>query len=196
MKYDITLKKIEDENSKLKAIATINIGDAFTVKGVKVYEGKDGLFVSMPNYKRNEPDSHGNEYKDICYPITADFRKELEQKIVDKYNGINEYEPEITDCRIGKIEKDSLVGLASITLDNQFVIGNIKIVNGKDGLFVSMPNYNKDGEYKDICYPTTASFREKLNNAILDKYNEIEKNKDQEKTQNEPDNNRKKHKSR
>ena len=51
MKYDITLKKIEDENSKLKAIATINIGDAFTVKGVKVYEGKDGLFVSMPNYR-------------------------------------------------------------------------------------------------------------------------------------------------
>lgn len=196
MKYDIALKKIEDENSKLKAIATINIGDAFTVKGVKVYEGKDGLFVSMPNYKRNEPDSHGNEYKDICYPITADFRKELEQKIVDKYNGINEYEPEITDCRIGKIEKDSLVGLASITLDNQFVIGNIKIVNGKDGLFVSMPNYNKDGKYKDICYPTTASFRDKLNNVILDKYKEIEKNKDQEKTQNEPDNNRKKHKSR
>lgn len=105
MKYDITLKKIEDENSKLKAIATINIGDAFTVKGVKVYEGKDGLFVSMPNY-------------------------------------------------------------------------------------------NKDGEYKDICYPTTASFREKLNNVILDKYKEIEKNKDQEMTQNEPDNNRKKHKSR
>lgn len=74
MKFDVSLKKIEDENSKLKAVATVNFGDAFTVKNIRVYEGDNGLFVAMPNYKRNEPDSHGNEYKDICYPITADNR--------------------------------------------------------------------------------------------------------------------------
>lgn len=150
----------------------------------------------MPNYKRNEPDSHGNEYKDICYPITADFRKELEKKIIDKYNGINELEPEITDCRVGMLNGDSIVGLASVTLDNQFVIGNIKIVNGSEGLFVSMPNYKKDDEFKDICYPTTASFREKLNKVILDKYKQIEQNKEQDKKQNQPENDRPKHKSR
>lgn len=183
MKYDISLKKIEDENSKLKAVATLTIGDAFTVKGIKLYEGDKGLFVSMPNYKRNKPDAHGDEYKDICYPITAEFRKELEKKITDKYNGINEYEPEITDCRVGKVEKDSLVGLASVTIDEQFVISNIKIVNGSEGLFVSMPNYKKDDGYKDICYPTTASFRDKLNKAVLEKYNEIVEDKQQEKDQ-------------
>lgn len=196
MKFDVSLKKIEDENSKLKAVATVNFGDAFTVKNIRVYEGDNGLFVAMPNYKRNEPDSHGNEYKDICYPITADFRKELEKKIIDKYNGINELEPEITDCRVGIVNSDSIVGLASITLDNQFVIGNIKIVNGSEGLFVAMPNYKKDDEFKDICYPTTASFREKLNKVILDKYKQIEQNKEQEKSQNQPENDRSKHKSR
>ena len=74
MKYDINVKKIDDENSKLKAVATLNFGDAFTIKGIKLYEGKDGLFVNMPNYKRNEPDANGNLYKDICYPVTKEFR--------------------------------------------------------------------------------------------------------------------------
>lgn len=169
MKYDIRLKKIDDENSKLKAVATVTFGDALTVRGIKLYEGDKGLFVSMPNYKRNEPDPQGNEYKDICYPVTAEFRKELEEKITEKYKGINEYEPEITDCRVSVVDKDSLAGLASVTLDNQFVVGNIKIMNGKEGFFVSMPNYKKDDEYKDICYPTTASFRDKLNTVVLDK---------------------------
>lgn len=52
MKYDISVKKIEDENSKIKAIATLTLGDAFTIKGIKLYEGEKGLFVSMPNYKK------------------------------------------------------------------------------------------------------------------------------------------------
>ena len=130
MKYDINVKKIDDENSKLKAVATLNFGDAFTIKGIKLYEGKDGLFVNMPNYKRNEPDANGNLYKDICYPVTKEFREEITHKIIDKYNGINKDEPTITDCRVSAFEKDSLVGLASVTLDNQFTVGNIKIVNG------------------------------------------------------------------
>lgn len=197
MKYDIALKKIEEEDSKLKAVATLTLGDAFTIKGLKLYEGEKGLFVSMPNYKKSAPDSHGNEFQDICYPISADFRKELEAAIVDKYNGINKDEPEITDCRVSIFEKDSLVGLASVTIDNQFVIGNIKIVNGSDGLFISMPNYKKDDEYKDICYPTTASFREKLSNAVLEKYRQLDKENQKEKNANEETiDNKPKHKSR
>lgn len=196
MRYDISVKKIEDENSKLKAVATLTLGDAFIIKGIKLYESDKGLFMTMPNYKRNEPDSRGNEYKDICYPITSDFRKELEGKIIDKYNGINEYEPKITDCRVGVFEKDSLAGLASVTLDDQFVIGNIKIVNGENGLFVSMPNYNKDGEFKDICYPTTASFREKINATVMEKYEEVVKNKEQDRDQSQPENDRPKHRGR
>ena len=76
------------------------------------------------------------------------------------------------------------------------VIGNIKIVNGENGLFVSMPNYSKDGEYKDICYPTTASFRNKISNAVIEKYQEVSKNKEQNRSQNEPENDRPRHKSR
>lgn len=184
MKYEIGMKKIENENSKLKAAVTVTFGDAFVVKGIKLYEGEKGLFVSMPNYKRNEPDAQGNEYKDICYPITTDFRKELEEKIIEKYHEKEmEQELKITDCRISVLEKDSLVGLASVTLDNLFVVGNIKIVNGENGLFVSMPNYKVDEEYKDICFPTTASFYNKLNEVVLGKYNEIVQDRQQDKNQ-------------
>jgi DNA-binding cell septation regulator SpoVG len=200
MNYEIQMKKIEDENSKLKAAVTVTFGNAFVVKGIKLYEGEKGLFVSMPNYKRNEPDAQGNEYKDICYPITADFRKELEEKIVEKYHEKEmEQELKITDCRISILEKDSLIGLASVTLDNLFVVGNIKIVNGEKGLFVSMPNYKVDEEYKDICFPTTASFREKLNTVVLEKYQEIVQDRQQDKNQSqdaESINNRPKKKSR
>jgi DNA-binding cell septation regulator SpoVG len=71
----------------------------------------------------------------------------------------------------------------------------LKIVNGENGLFVSMPNYSKDGEYKDICYPTTASFRNKISNAVIEKYQEVSKNKEQNRSQNEPENDRPRHKS-
>ena len=173
MKYDVSVKRNEDENSSLKAIVTLTLGEAFTIKGIKLIEGSKGLFVSMPNYK-----SKDDEYKDICYPMTSDFRKELEAAIIDKYNGINKVEPEITNCRVTKLDKESLVGLATVTLDDQFVIGNIKIYDGGNGLFISMPSYkNKDGEYKDIYYPSTVSFKEKLTNEVLTCYENLEKEK-------------------
>lgn len=65
----------------------------------------------MPNYKRNEPDSHGNEYKDICYPITADFRKEIESTIIDKYNGINKMNRRLQIAGLALLKKIRLLDL-------------------------------------------------------------------------------------
>ena len=68
MKYDIALKKIEDENSKLKAIATINIGDAFTVKGVKGYEST--LFVPFSSYVEKSR----RKYYDVYTLVEENYR--------------------------------------------------------------------------------------------------------------------------
>lgn len=63
----------------IKATASVNICGAFAVRGVRIVEGNNGLFVSMPSYKS------GNEYKDICFPITQDARKQLQNAVIRAY---------------------------------------------------------------------------------------------------------------
>ena len=78
---------------------------------------------------------------------------------------------EITEVRIfpyKKAKKSNLKAFASIELDECFAVTGIKIMDGKKGLFVSMPsNEGSDGEYFDIAFPVTKKFRTELNDAIL-----------------------------
>lgn len=69
----------------------------------------------------------------------------------------------------------SIKGVAKVTLNDCFVISNIKAVESAKGMFVQMPNYkNSKGEYVDIALPVTADFREQLNKAVLEKLNQRE----------------------
>ena len=81
---------------------------------------------------------------------------------------------EITDIRIKKITGEgNLVGYATITLENCFVVHNIKIIEGKDGLFIAMPRRKTaSGEYKDIAHPIKTDFREKIQAEILKALND------------------------
>lgn len=77
------------------------------------------------------------------------------------------------DVRINRLTPgDSNVkAVASATFDNCFAVRNIKIMEGSKGLFVSMPSYKaQDGSYHDICFPTTAEFRQTLNDAVANAY--------------------------
>ena len=70
---------VDYEGSKTKAFASVNIGDAFAIHGIKIIEGEKGLFVSMPQRK------DGEDYKDLFHPITAEAREELNKQIMDAY---------------------------------------------------------------------------------------------------------------
>lgn len=79
----------------------------------------------------------------------------------------------ISDVRIKKIEKDDskLRAVASVTIEECFVIHDIKIIEGKDGLFIAMPSRkNKEGEYKDIVHPINSQTREIISIIILEAY--------------------------
>ncbi|MFW5980256.1 MAG: SpoVG family protein [Halanaerobiales bacterium] len=80
----------------------------------------------------------------------------------------------ITEVRIFlPSRKGSTKAYANITFDDSFVIRNLKVVEGKNGLFVSMPARQlKDGDYQDICFPITAEFREKLQSRVIKTYKE------------------------
>ena len=81
---------------------------------------------------------------------------------------------QITDVRIRKIEKEGkMKAVVSITIDEEFVIHDIKVIEGEKGLFIAMPSRKTaEGEYKDIAHPIKSSTRELIQNLILQKYNE------------------------
>lgn len=85
----------------------------------------------------------------------------------------------ITDVRIRLVNKDDakLKAVASITIDDCIVVHDIKVISGREGMFISMPSRKTpDGEYKDIVHPINTETREELKKVILDAY-EQEANK-------------------
>lgn len=79
----------------------------------------------------------------------------------------------ISDIRIRLVNKDDtkLKAVASLTIEESIVIHDIKVIDGKEGLFISMPNRKTpDGEYKDVVHPIKNEVREELRNAILSAY--------------------------
>ena len=81
---------------------------------------------------------------------------------------------QITDVRVRKIEKEGkMKAIVSITLDNEFVIHDIKVIEGEKGLFIAMPSRKAaDGEYRDIAHPINSATRERIQSIILEKYEE------------------------
>ena len=82
---------------------------------------------------------------------------------------------EITNVKIIKTESNYRVkGIASITIDNCFVVHNIKIIESQNGLFIGMPSVKTaDGTFKDIAHPINAEARDKIQKAILEEYEKI-----------------------
>lgn len=79
---------------------------------------------------------------------------------------------EITDVRVKKVDSEGkLKAYVSVTFDDQFVIHNLKVIDGKNGMFVAMPSRKTNsGEFKDVAHPINSHFREFLQNAVLEAY--------------------------
>lgn len=78
----------------------------------------------------------------------------------------------ITDVRVRKITKEGkMKAIVSITLDNEFVVHDIKVIEGEKGLFIAMPSKKAaDGEYRDIAHPINSDTREQIQRIILERY--------------------------
>ena len=80
----------------------------------------------------------------------------------------------ITDVRIRKIATEGkMKAIVSVTFDNEFVVHDIKVIEGQNGLFIAMPSRKTpDGEFKDIAHPINTDTREKMQSSILTAYEE------------------------
>ena len=81
----------------------------------------------------------------------------------------------ITDVRVRKIAKEGkMKAVVSITIDDEFVVHDIKVIEGEKGLFIAMPSRKaSDGEYRDIAHPINSETRDKIQSLILEKYQEV-----------------------
>lgn len=90
---------------------------------------------------------------------------------------------QITDVRIRKVKNEGkMKAIASITIDQEFVVHDIKVIDGENGLFIAMPSRKmSDGEFRDIAHPLVSETRAKIRDAILEQYYiMLEKEKEEE----------------
>lgn len=193
MKYSVKLNAVNNPEKNVKAFATVTFGDSFKITNIAVVEGKEKQpFVSMPSFKSKERTEHNEAvYKDVCNPITSEFRSELYGDILALYGEMKQTgkaevtkeaeevkEPEFT-VAVTPFEREgsNIRGLARIYFEDSFVVSNVSIIQGKEHEFVTMPSYmvkrnGKEGksQYQDVCFPVTKEFREKLYGAIMECY--------------------------
>jgi len=82
---------------------------------------------------------------------------------------------EITEVRAKRIDGDNrLVGIAAITIDNCFVVHELRIIEGKNGLFVAMPSRKMpNGDYKDVAHPINSETRAMIEKVVLDAFQKL-----------------------
>lgn len=203
MKYTIKVNEVKKQDSNVKGFATVVFGDSFKITNIAIVQNKENekLFVSMPRYKSNEKDENGaTVFKDVCNPITSDFREELYGSILAEFERVKgqgqtdrgyakEIEPPQFSVTVTPYEREgsNIRGLARIYFEDCFIVNNVNILQGKEKVFVSMPSYrtkqkdeNSRDIYQDICYPVTKDFRAKLYGEIEKAYEEAKEKKRQE----------------
>ena len=190
MRYSIKLNAVNNPDKNVKAFATVTFGDCFKITNIAVVKSQEEPFVSMPSFKSKERTEHNQPvYKDVCNPITSEFRKELYEDILSLYaemeqsgktevsrDAENAQEPEFR-VAVTPFEREgsNIRGLARIYFEDCFVVSNVSIIQGKEKEFVAMPSYmvKQNGgksQYQDVCFPVTKEFREKLYDALMDCY--------------------------
>ncbi len=186
--YKANVTPFEKDGTAIKALATITVNDSIAVSGIKLTEGKNGLSVQFPGYK----DKNG-DFQNIAFPVTAEDRKAIIEAVISQYERRSAEKPanpteqenaanaEKTDIKVRTyLPKESQEfndqlrstrGYATVMINDSFMIKGVKVTEGKNGLFVQMPNYRKNnGEYADIAFPITKQMREKLNAAVMESY--------------------------
>ena len=82
---DVKVYPVKAKGIKIKAICHVTFDEEFVVKGIKLIKGDNGLFISMPNSK-----STNGEYFDICFPLSATLRKEIQDAIIEEAKNYKE----------------------------------------------------------------------------------------------------------
>lgn len=185
MEITATATPIENETN-VKGLATAVIDGHLAIHGIKIVSRKDqlGEFISMPSwtgYDRNNQ----KVFHDIVFPITPESREQLSDAIFFAIGGKSQEStpteklPKISISlkKYSGLDKN-IKAVGQITVNDAIVISGLKVIEGQNGAFMQMPSYQTaNGDWKEIAHPITAEFREKLNNAVMAKFNDLQSEK-------------------
>jgi stage V sporulation protein G len=195
-KLDVRVFPIDEPKSGTLAFASIGVDNLLAIRGVRIMDGANKLYVIMPQSKDKE-----NNYHDIAFPLSAILRKDIINTVLREYEYIKSLPPEQRvyeapdinaangiklqdvnlDVRVYPIENPTgnTVAFASVGVKDLAAIRGIRVVDGANGLFVAMPqSKDKNGEYHDIAFPLNGDLRKEISKAVLDGYNAIGKDID------------------
>lgn len=205
MDYEVSTKKNVNEESNIKGFATVNLGRCFKIENIAIMSNHDGeLFVSMPKRKTNKVDERNRPvYEDICNPITADFRKELYDNIIESYKtgeNITVAQNERPQSPIYRVNvtplqtDNSLVAMGSVIFDEAFAVNGVSIRQKDENTYVFMPSVktgrldaNGYPEKKEVCHPSSKEFSQDLEKTFKSAYQmKAEQLAQNNQTKNEP----------
>jgi len=193
-KLDVRVYPIDEPQGSTKAFASVAVDDLIAIRGVRVVDGEKGLFVSMPQTQ----DKKTNEYHDIAFPLSKEFREEISNAVLDEYEVTSNLDPEHRgyenpekdaasevdisgvklDVRVYPLDdpKGNTKAFASVSVDDKIAIRGIRVVEDEYSTSVVMPQ-SKDGNKKsrDVAFPINGDLRKEINRAILDEYKAAEK---------------------
>ncbi|GHV10505.1 hypothetical protein FACS1894219_00030 [Clostridia bacterium] len=189
---NVRVYPINEPKGNTLAFANIGIEDLAAINGIRVVNGKNGLFVDMPQSKDKD-----GEYHDIAFPINSDLRKELNKAVLAEFDSptlgasgqnigrsvtvpVEAEQGEKLSVKVYPLDnpKNSTLAFANVGIENLVAISGIRVVAGQNGLFVTMPqNKDKDENYHDIAFPINGGLRKEVNKAVLGAYKELQAEK-------------------
>jgi stage V sporulation protein G len=168
-----------ENDTNLKGVATVMLGDQISVHGVKIVEGKDGLFLSMPGEKGKD-----GVFNDTVIPASKDAYENLKSTVLNAYNEAlthgkqdrGDLSPSAVDVKVSGFRENTydnnIKGDCQITVDDVLVIKGVKVIVTKEGeLSVAMPSkQSADGDYISVATPASKEFFAQIKEAVLDHY--------------------------
>jgi stage V sporulation protein G len=186
---DVRVYPIAEPKGNTLAFASIAIDDLAAIRGIRVVNSVNGLFVAMPQSKDNN-----GQYHDIAFPLTSELRKEINSAVLDEYGlqdslgpgqrgymntdkkdeavgrDANEVELSVRVFPLSKPKGDT-IAYASVGLDETVAINGIRVVDNDKGQFISMPqSRDREGVFHDIAFPLSGDLRRVISGAVLGEY--------------------------
>lgn len=160
------------ENGGKLANATVEMNELFIIENVSLMQGKNGMFVSMPSTKNSK-----GEYQNIAYFTNGEEREQLALALGKEFmkrTGVKIPQAEKIEVDLFLMERGSQKAYATVTVEEKMKITGIRVVHGKNGMFVSMPEAKDSiGGYHNVVKPSSKRAYEMIQEAVLREYEKM-----------------------
>jgi stage V sporulation protein G len=209
-KIDVRVYPIEEPKGSTLAFASISIDDTVAIRGARVVNSDKGLFVAMPQSQDNS-----GLYHDIAFPVMKGLRQEINEAVLAEFVAQIKLEPEQRgyaqsekdigeefvanggrhaedvklDVKVFPIAnpKGDTLAFAGVTIDDKVAINGIRVVGGKKGNFVSMPqSKDREGNFHDVAFPLSGDLRKEASIAVLGEFKQLLAERKQEQPERKP----------